>query len=150
LSAKTLEEISQHARETYPEECCGVIFADGAAVEYPKRLRNIQNTLHALDPVTYPRTAVIAYAMDHKELENVISEAEGDGAKLRAFYHSHPNHDAYFSDEDKAFACPFGEPNFPGTAQIVISVFDGAIRRICAYEWSDSASDFVEVPVKKL
>jgi proteasome lid subunit RPN8/RPN11 len=150
LTAKTLEQISQHARETYPEECCGVIFSDGDAAEYPTRLLNIQNKLHALDPITYPRTAEIAYAMDPKELERVISEAERGGAKLKAFYHSHPNHDAYFSDEDKAFACPFGEPNFPGTAQIVISVFDRNVKRICAYEWSDTAADFVEVPVKKL
>jgi [CysO sulfur-carrier protein]-S-L-cysteine hydrolase len=149
LSAKTLEGISHHSQETYPEECCGVVFSNGVA-DYAKPLSNIQNKLHALDPVTYPRTAVIAYAMDPKELEQAISEAESGGAKLKAFYHSHPNHDAYFSDEDKAFASPFGEPSFPGAAQIVVSIYDGAIRRICAYAWSDTASDFVEVAVKKL
>ena len=104
--------------------------------------------LHALDPLTYPRTAVIAYAMDPKELEKAMGEAPG--AKLKAFYHSHPNHDAYFSDEDKAFACPFGEPNFPGAAQIVVSIYGGAVRRICAYAWSDGANDFVEVAVNKV
>jgi proteasome lid subunit RPN8/RPN11 len=149
VSAKTLEEISQHAQETYPDECCGVIFSNGVS-DYAKRLSNIQNKLHDLDPVTYPRTAVIAYAMDPKELEGAMSEAETAGAKLRAFYHSHPNHDAYFSDEDKAFASPFGEPSFPGAAQIVLSIYDRAIRRICAYEWSDAAGDFLEVAVKKI
>jgi proteasome lid subunit RPN8/RPN11 len=149
LFAKTLEEISHHARETYPEECCGVVFADGS-LEYARRLNNIQNKLHALDPVTYPRTAVIAYAMDPKELERAIGEAESAGLKLKAFYHSHPNHDAYFSDEDKAFASPFGEPTFPGAAQIVASVYDGTIKRICAYEWSESAGDFVEIAVRKI
>lgn len=148
LSARTLEEISQHAQETFPEECCGVIFSNGVA-DHAQRLSNVQNKLHALDPVTYPRTAVIAYAMDPKELEQAIGKAESAGAKLKAFYHSHPNHDAYFSDEDKAFASPFGEPNFPGAAQIVVSIYDGAIRRICAYEWSEAAGDFVEVSVKK-
>jgi [CysO sulfur-carrier protein]-S-L-cysteine hydrolase len=149
LSGKTLEEISRHARETYPDECCGVIFSNGL-VEHAQQLSNIQNKLHALDPITYPRTAVIAYAMDPKELERAIGQAESSGAKLKAFYHSHPNHDAYFSDEDKAFASPFGEPNFPGAAQIVVSICDGAIRRICAYGWSDSAADFIEIPVKKI
>ena len=38
-------------------------------------LKNIQNKLHALDPETYPRTAVIAYAMDPKELETVLDNA---------------------------------------------------------------------------
>jgi proteasome lid subunit RPN8/RPN11 len=126
-----------------------VIFSSGA-VDHAKPLNNIQNKLHALDPVTYPRTAVIAYAMDPKELEQAIAEAESGGARLKAFYHSHPNHDAYFSDEDKAFASPFGEPIFPGAAQIVISIYDHAVRRICAFEWSEAAGDFIEVPVKKI
>src|SRR5262245_63604512 len=92
LSERALEEIAQHAQETFPEECCGVIFNDGAA-DRVHRLKNIQNQLHALDPQTYPRTATIAYAMDYKELELVIDEAKRNGARLKAFYHSHPNHD---------------------------------------------------------
>jgi len=149
LSAKTIEEISRHSEQTFPEECCGVIFSNGT-VDRVLGLTNIQNTLHALDPQTYPRTAAIAYAMDPKELEKAIGEAQTGGARLKAFYHSHPNHDAYFSAEDKAFACPFGEPNFPGVAQIVVSVYDRRVKSICAYAWSDSATDFIEVPVKKV
>jgi proteasome lid subunit RPN8/RPN11 len=149
LSANTLEEISRHAQQTFPEECCGVIFSNGAA-DHAQALNNIQNRLHDLDPETYPRTARIAYAMDPKELERAIGQAQASGARLKAFYHSHPNHDAYFSDEDKAFASPFGEPSFPGAAQIVVSIYDGVVRRICAFEWSESAGDFVEVSVKKV
>jgi [CysO sulfur-carrier protein]-S-L-cysteine hydrolase len=148
LSDKTLSEISHHAQQTFPEECCGVVLSNGVA-DQVFRLSNIQNKLHALDPQTYPRTAIIAYAMDPKELEKALSEADVTGAKLKAFYHSHPNHDAYFSDEDKAFACPFGEPNFPGAAQVVVSIYDGAVKRICAYAWSDDDNDFVEVTVKR-
>ena len=116
LTAQAWQEISRHAEESFPDECCGVVIADGVN-ERVQRLENIQNKLHALDPETYPRTAVIAYAMDPKELELVIDNAARDGAKLKAFYHSHPDHEAYFSDEDKAFASPFGEPTFPGAAR---------------------------------
>src|SRR5262245_2074752 len=107
LSEKELEEIAQHDQETFPVEYFGVIYHDRAS-DRVHRLKNIQNQLHALDPQTYPRTATIAYAMDYKELELVIDAAERNGARLKAFYHSHPNHDAYFSNEDKAFASPFG------------------------------------------
>jgi adenylyltransferase/sulfurtransferase len=93
LTARAWEEISRHAEESFPDECCGVVIADGAN-ECVQRLENIQNKLHALDPETYPRTAVIAYAMDPKELELVIDNAARGGAKLKAFYHSHPGHDA--------------------------------------------------------
>jgi proteasome lid subunit RPN8/RPN11 len=148
LSERAVEEIAQHAREAFPEECCGVILTNGT-VDRVHRLKNIQNQLHALDPQTYPRTASIAYAMDYKELELVIDQAKRTGAKLKAFYHSPPNHDAYFSDEDKAFASPFGEPTFPGTAQLVVAIYDGAVKAICAFAWSDHQHDFIKVALTK-
>ena len=114
------------------------------------RLKNIQNKLHALDPQTYPRTAAIAYAVDPLELESVIRQSEEKGQTLKAFYHSHPDHDAYFSDEDKAFASPFGEPTYPDAAQIVVSVYNRAVKVIRAFAWSDEKNDFVEVPIDRL
>jgi adenylyltransferase/sulfurtransferase len=149
LSTAAWNDIEQHALAAFPEECCGVIFSDGVQ-ERVQPLKNIQNQLHALDPQTYPRTAAIAYAIDLKELEGAIDQAERSGAKLKAFYHSHPDCDAYFSDEDKAFASPFGEPTFPGTAQIVVSVYDRAIRDIRGFSWSEHAADFVEMPIKRI
>jgi proteasome lid subunit RPN8/RPN11 len=86
--------------------------------------------------------------MDYKELELILDNAKRSGAKLKAFYHSHPNHDAYFSAEDKAFASPFGEPTFPGAGQIVVSVYDHAIKGMRAFIWSDEQHDFIEVSVK--
>lgn len=141
--------MSRHAREAFPEECCGVIFTDGSS-DWTQRVQNIQNQLHVLDPQTYPRDARIAYAMDPKELEAVIDAAQQRGARLKAFYHSHPNHDAYFSEEDKAFASPFGEPTFPGAAQIVVSIYGNAVKEICVFLWSEEEKDFVAVPLRQV
>jgi [CysO sulfur-carrier protein]-S-L-cysteine hydrolase len=149
LTQEAWTEISRHAQETFPEECCGVIFSAGAT-DQVVRVKNIQNQLHALDPQTYPRTAVIAYAMDPLELDSVIRQGEENGRRLKAFYHSHPNHDAYFSDEDKAFASPFGEPTYPDAAQIVISIYNRAVKVIRAFEWSTARNDFAEVPLDRL
>ena len=148
LSERAVAEIAHHAEETFPEECCGVVLTHGA-IDRVHRLKNIQNQLQALDPQTYPRTASIAYAMDYKELELVIDEAKTNGAKLKAFYHSHPNHDAYFSAEDKAFASPFVEPTFPGTAQLVVSVYDRSVKEMCAFAWSDQEKDFIKLALTK-
>lgn len=148
LSPAVFTAITQHAQETFPDECCGVIFALTTG-DQVKRLENIQNKLHALDPQTYPRTAVIAYAMDPLELDNAIRGAEARGGKLKAFYHSHPNHEAYFSDEDKVFAMPFGEPAFPDAGQIVISIYDRAVKNIKAFAWSESQKDFIEIPIQR-
>lgn len=149
LDSKAWEEISRHAEETFPEECCGIIVSNGKS-DRVCRLQNIQNQLHSLDPETYPRDAKIAYAMDIKELERVIHEAQTAGSKIKAFYHSHPDHEAYFSEEDKTFATPFGEPTFPESAQIVISIYHRAVKQISAYAWSEEKRDFVEIPVRKV
>ena len=149
LARSTSDEIVRHAQETFPEECCGVVLSDGKH-DHVRPLVNIQNQLHALDPATYPRTAAIAYAMDPRELESILDEASRTGAKLKAFYHSHPDHDAYFSAEDKAFATPFGEPTFPEAAQIVVSIYQRAVNAIKAFAWSDDVKDFLELPIQPM
>jgi len=148
LTEEVWNEISKHAQDTFPEECCGVILATGET-EQVHRLKNIQNKLHAVDPHTYPRTAAIAYAMDRLEFDQVIRQGESIGQRLKAFYHSHPDHDAYFSDEDKAFARPFGEPTYPESAQIVISIYNRAVKIIRAFAWSEENNDFIEIPIDR-
>ena len=149
LTQEAWSEISRHAQDAFPEECCGVIFAAGDS-DFVVRVQNIQNRLHALDPQTYPRTAAIAYAMDPLELDEVIRQGEKNGRRLKAFYHSHPDHEAYFSAEDKAFASPFGEPIYPDAAQIVISIYNRAVKVIRAFEWSEARADFAEVPLDRV
>ena len=110
LSKTAFAAVTTHALETYPEECCGVILG-GDEVH---RLVNLQNTLHATDPDTFPRDARTAYTVDPKELETVLEQAERRGLAFKALYHSHPDHDAYFSDEDRACATPFGTAHLSG------------------------------------
>ncbi len=148
LTEDAWNEISRHAQEAFPQECCGIVLTDGA-VDRVQPLNNIQNKLHALDPQTYPRTAVIAYAMDPLELETVLQQSEVKNQKLKAFYHSHPDHDAYFSEEDKAFASPFGEPTYPDAAQIVVSIYNRAVKVIRAFAWTPAKKDFTEVPIAR-
>ena len=146
LRESTLVAVTAHALETYPEECCGVIIGDDEA----HRLDNIQNRLHAADPETFPRDARTAYTLDPKELQVVLQQAERRGLAFKALYHSHPDHDAYFSAEDRACATPFGEPTYPDTAQIVVSVMNGNVGRVAVYAWSPDAGDFVETALKRI
>jgi proteasome lid subunit RPN8/RPN11 len=149
LTAATWDEISRHSQDEFPEECCGVVLTDGIT-DRAQRLRNIQNELHAKDPKTHPRTAAIAYNMDVRVLDSLLLEAGKLGYTLKAFYHSHPNHDAYFSQEDRDAATPFGEPSYPEAIQIVVSVYESVIKKILAFAWSDEQRDFVEVLIKRV
>ena len=147
LQPHTWDALCRHAQDTFPEECCGAIVVD-AKGEKVHRITNIQNAMHAKDPQGYPRDATIAYFMDPNELLAVIKETDSGTATLKAFYHSHPNHDAYFSAEDKARAMFDDEPSYPDTAQLVISLYSREVRAIRAYVWDQAAKDFVETGVK--
>lgn len=150
LLAETVRnEISRHAEETFPEECCGIVVSNGTK-DHALRLKNMQNTRHAEDPKRHPRNATIAYSLDEMELESKILEAEKMGFHLKAFYHSHPNHEAYFSAEDREGATPFGEPTYPDARQIVVSVYNRAVANIKGFSWSDEEKDFVEVPIRQM
>jgi proteasome lid subunit RPN8/RPN11 len=146
LTKSAWNEMARHALECFPEECCGVIIrrVDSDVVQ---RCTNIQNLRHNQDAINNPRDATIAYSIDPQELNALLNAAAASGATLKAFDHSHPNHDAYFSAEDKAGATPFGEPTYPDAAQIVVSIYDRIVKRVRAYVWSPERQDFVEVPL---
>jgi proteasome lid subunit RPN8/RPN11 len=147
LSARTWDAMSRHTQDTFPEECCGAILSRGG-VEEVRRITNIQNVMHAKDPTQFPRTATIAYFMDPRELLAVHKEIDSGAALLKAFYHSHPNHDAYFSAEDKRQAMFGDEPAYPDTAYVVLSIYDREVKTIRAYAWDEGAKDFVEVELR--
>lgn len=143
LRAHTWDAICRHAQDTFPEECCGAILTNAKGEEV-RRITNIQNAMHEKDPQGYPRDATIAYFMEPKELLAVIKDTDSGKATLKAFYHSHPNHGAYFSAEDKARAMFGDEPSYPDTAYLVISIYDREVKTIRAYVWNEQQKDFLE------
>lgn len=138
--------LEAHARSTYPDECCGIIVdRDGREEVVP--VTNIQNKQHATDSVQFPRSARIAYSMAPEQLFRVVRDHEDGKLRLRAFYHSHPDHEAYFSEEDKRQALTWDEPSYPEAAQIVLSVRCRFVRAVKVFAWDGSARDFVEIPL---
>ena len=149
LDEQTWTALSAHAAETYPDECCGVIVASPGGEERVMRVRNVQDEMHARDPERYPRTARIAYTGHPEDLKAALDAAERPGCRLVAFYHSHPDHEAYFSEEDVKQATPFGEPSYPDAFQIVLSVRDRAVKYAKAFTWSAERQTYVEEPLHR-
>ena len=147
LLKKTMDEICAHAKKDFPDECCGVILHTDTQ-EFVRPCRNIQNQKHEEDPDNFPRDARTAYLMHPNDLIAIHKEAETQDRPFKAFYHSHPNHEAYFSEKDKADALVWGEPAYPGVAYIVISIYESTIRVVKAFTWDKDASDFIEVAVQ--
>ena len=67
--------------------------------------------------------------------------------EVKAIVHSHTDHDAYFSEEDRLVACPWGEPMFPGVSYIIVSVWGKKFKEVNEFYWDERQKDFV---VRKL
>lgn len=143
---RTFEEVKSHAQESFPEECCGfVLERDGR--EEVMRIANRQGLMHEKDPDSYPRTASVAYFMDPRELAQVECLVAAGKASIKFIYHSHPNHEAYFSSEDRERAKVWDEPIHPEAAYLVLSVCNGTFQEAKAFRWNEVSRDFAEIPL---
>ena len=147
LPTAIFDEMGRHAVDTYPDECCGLLVERGGVLEVV-RVTNVQNEKHAEDPAAFPRAAEIAYTMGPEAAPILVGHERGE-LTLRAFYHSHPQHEAYFSAEDKKQATVWDEPSYPDAAQIVISIYDRDVKTIKAFGWSEGERDFVEIDLRR-
>ena len=149
LLASQLTEIVRQAETGYPEEICGIVIGKpGVPATYQVRqVRNIANQDRQRDPAGFERDARTAYRMDDREVLRVLREADDAGGDVVTFYHSHPDHDAYFSrmDRDRALRAD-KEPLWPGANYLVVSVRRGRAVDARYYIWDDARGDFAEVP----
>jgi proteasome lid subunit RPN8/RPN11 len=148
IKRASLEAIVAQAEREFPFECCGFIIGDGVTEEV-RPITNIQNRKHAEDPAAFTRDARTAFLMDPKEHLAVMNEIDQRKLQLRVVYHSHPDHDAYFSATDRAQACSFdpSEPDYPDTAYIVMSVRSGKFARAAAFAWDSDQKEFAEAEI---
>ncbi|MBI4379086.1 MAG: M67 family metallopeptidase [Nitrospinae bacterium] len=144
IDTSTIKIIYDHAIQDYPNECCGIVSGDGKGFAIVHKCKNIQNELHGKDPVRYTRDARTAYYIDPRELIDIFHDAEKKGLKIIAFYHSHPNHAAYFSQEDRDLAMFGDEPSYPDAEYIVVSLFNESVNEVASFKWDDSQRDFLK------
>ncbi|GAB4535208.1 MAG: Mov34/MPN/PAD-1 family protein [Thermodesulfovibrionia bacterium] len=144
LNKEVIKEIYDHAVKEYPYECCGIVTGN-INNQVVHRCKNIQDELHAQDPQRYPRDARTAYTIDRTELERIYKEAKEMGGDIIAFYHSHIDCGAFFSETDVAAQTVFGEPEFPDAKHIVISVVNGRVNEMRCFKWDKGKGNFIVV-----
>ena len=146
-----MDAIIKQAQREFPYECCGFIIgpAGNNLADEVRPIANIQNDQHAHDPDAFPRDARTAFLMDPKQHLAAMREIDDRKLALKIVYHSHPDHDAYFSPTDRRQACSFDpdEPDYPDTAYIVMSIMDGRFNRAAAFVWDPVQKGFVETPL---
>ena len=142
LHKNVIERMYEHALREYPDECCGIV--TGSSNKQLLHLcKNIQNRMHAEDPERFPRDARTAYFIDRGVFDRIISSAESKGEEVIALYHSHAEHEAYFSEEDVAAQTVFGEPEFPDALHVVVSVMNNRIHDLKCFKWDREQKNFI-------
>ena len=147
VSPQALAEIYAHARREYPKECCGIVFGpkDGLEADTVKPCQNIQDELHAEDPVAHPRDARTAYNLAPTDIFALERSLRSDRpAKL--VYHSHIDVSAYFSETDQAAARFGDEPAYP-VQYLVVDVREDGVREARQYAWDEVVKKYVEVAI---
>jgi proteasome lid subunit RPN8/RPN11 len=139
--------VREQAEAEYPAECCGVLLVRPGppAERVLMPCRNVQDELHAKDPVRHPRNARTAYFIDPKDLL-AIGRREEQGYGVAVIYHSHIDAGAYFSATDKQNALMNGEPAYPDATYVVVSVMDGKAADARMFVWDPPSREFVETP----
>ena len=134
LPGRILNELCQHAIETLPEECCGLILGRKEA-RYSKliRCRNEMTRLHLTDPVAHPCSGHDAFWMNEADYLHAQTLADAAGEEVTAVYHSHVDVGAYLSELDLEYAEHALFP-FPSADQIVIAVHERRVVALGIYQ----------------
>ncbi|HWR52259.1 MAG TPA: M67 family metallopeptidase, partial [Bryobacteraceae bacterium] len=100
IEIEAWEQMAGHAAGAYPEECCGAMMgrqSDG--VKWVTRAVALRNAFSGARSTRYEIKPEELLAADRLAREN--------GLDLIGIYHSHPDHDAYFSETDLKNSCPW-------------------------------------------
>ena len=129
FKSDTFESVCNEGERGYPQECCGLLAGEKEKDSF---------IVHAIIPMKNHVTSAVLdrYLIDPKERCLAEEKIFSDGMTLIGFYHSHPDHDAYFSQTDleNSEEYQFGTPWLPPTyAYLVLSVKRGKAGDFAAF-----------------
>ena len=133
LTAAHVAAIHEHAREAYPEECCGFLLGPAADDRRVARVRRATNVA--------PEDRVRRYVIDPRETLAVEKELAGSGLEILGFYHSHPNHPAVPSEFDRSHAWPW-------YAYVILSTVVRLPKDLRAWRLDGTTSTFGSLPLE--
>ncbi len=143
FKSNTFDGVRNEGEKAYPQECCGLLAgvkeSDSFVVQSIVSMKN-----HVAS------TVLDRYLIDPKERSVAEDKMASDGMELIGFYHSHPNHDAYFSQTDleNSEEYQFGEPWLPPTyAYLVLSVKNGKAGDYAAFIIQEGKAEGIAVGV---
>jgi len=104
ITREMYDQIVAHAQADAPDECCGIVSADGDRAAHVYRTTNAE-------------ASPLRFVIDPLELYRVHTEIDDAGLELGAIYHSHTRSEPYPSQTDINFA-----RGWPGVLWIIVGV----------------------------
>ncbi|MDW8106608.1 MAG: M67 family metallopeptidase [Armatimonadota bacterium] len=130
LSPEVAEAIRAHAREAYPDECCGALLGVETGEE-----RHIRQAVRLENERVDERRR--RFYISPQQVLQVERYAQTQGLLLLGFYHSHPDHPAVPSEYDRQHALPFY--SYP-----IVAVQQGEPSELRSWRLRDDRSGFDE------
>ena len=127
IRESVIKGIEDHARDAFPEECCGFLLG------HPGERKRMIESRRAKNVATEDRT--YRYVIDPLEMLHVDDEARTRGLDLVGIYHSHPNHPEVPSEFDRSRATSW-------YSYLILSIVDREPREIAAWRFDESTKRF--------
>jgi len=127
ITQEQLQYIMNHARSTYPEECCGFLLGTDSNSRIIGRALSAQNTNQG--------SRKNRFNIDPMELVRADEEARRANIDLIGIYHSHPDAPPQPSQVDL-------ENAWPWYTYLVVSVQNGEPKGVAAWTLSGDRSTF--------
>ncbi len=127
-------KIQNHGEETYPEECCGVLFG---------RLNGGEKIVEDCFPLENARkeNRQRRFLITPDDYLKAEKESQERKCSILGFYHSHPDHPALPSQYDLEHA-------WPGYSYVIVSVKQGEPKIMTSWVMSEDRTKFQEETVK--
>ena len=119
IEAEPWAAMISHARQTYPNECCGAMLG---SLDGEQKLVRIALPLEN----AFPGAQAARYELRPEDLLAADRAARSRQMDLIGIYHSHPDCDAYFSATDLA-------NSWPWYSNVVVSVRGGQFHHARAF-----------------
>ncbi|MBI4832223.1 MAG: M67 family metallopeptidase [Candidatus Lindowbacteria bacterium] len=132
---KILDDIFAHSRETYPEECCGILV--GRDEDGKRIITEAHRARNASEGRRHDR-----YLVDEKKLIEVIKLVRGQSVDVVGFYHSHPDYPSHPSGYDTETAA------WPGYSYLIVSIARDKVVSVQSWVMPDGANTFTEEPIE--
>jgi len=133
IGAGDVGHIHDHAKESYPEECAGVLV--GMDVELMKIVVDVWRAENTHEEERSRRFLIEPLKI--KEFEERAAERDMD---VLGFYHSHPDHPAEPSEYDREHA-------WPGWSYVIASVSAENIEDMRSWVLKGDRSGYDEEPI---